>query len=105
MNIPKSKSVPAIIISDFDSEDPFQKLSSAETKNKIQNKRIISPTNSFEDKQQIEFTKPEIPSHPTNKEKRGGEGDKNRALTKTKVGIHFILYLIISLSSSESAQG
>ena len=90
MNIPKSKSVPAIIISDFDSEDPFLNLISAETKNKLENKRIISPTNSFEEKQQIEITKPEIPSNPTNKEKRG-EGDKNRPLTKTKVRSYFFI--------------
>ena len=71
MNIPKSYSVPAIIISDFDSnaEDPFLKLKSAEAKNKIQNKIITSPTNSFEEKPQVEIKKP---------------------LTKTKVGNYFI---------------
>ena len=91
MNIPKSKSVPAIIISDFDSnyEDPFLKLKSADTDKRIQNKIITSPTNSFEEKVQIENKKPKIPSHPNNGEKRGGEGEKNRSLTKTKVGNYF----------------
>ena len=89
MNIPKSHSVPAIIISDFDSEDQFLKLKPAEAKNKIQNKIITTRTNSFEEKQQIEIRKPEIPLHPTNKEKRGGEGDKTRSAgTKAKVGSH-----------------
>ena len=92
MNIPKSKSVPAIIISDFDSEDPFPKLKSAEARNKIENKIITivtGPTNSFEEKPQLEIKKPEI--LPTNKRGGGGEGDKSRALAKTKVGSHFIL--------------
>ena len=89
MNIPKSKSVPAIIISDYDSEDPFPKLNPAEGKNKIPNKGNTCPTNSFEEKQEIEIKKPEVPLLPTNKEKRGGEGDKNRAAgTKAKVGSH-----------------
>ena len=83
MNIPKSKSVPAIIISDFDSEDHFPKLKSAEARNKIENKIITCPTNSFEEKPQLEIKKPEI--LPTNKKGGGGEGDKNRALAKTKV--------------------
>ena len=79
MNIPKSHSVPAIIISDYDSnaEDPFLKLKSAEAKNKIQNKIITSPTNSFEEKPQVEIKKP---------------------LTKTKVGNYFIsLHLMIKV--------
>ena len=79
MNIPKSYSVPAIIISDYDSnaEDPFLKLKSAEAKNKIQNKIITSPTNSFEEKPQVEIKKP---------------------LTKTKVGNYFIsLHLMIKV--------
>ena len=92
MNIPKSHSVPAIIISDFDSEDQFLKLKPAEAKNKIQNKIITTRTNSFEEKQQIETKKTEITVNPANK--------------KSKVGSHFLirLYKVYYISSAESAQ-
>ena len=79
MNIPKSHSVPAIIISDFDYEDQFLKLKPAEAKNKIQNKIITTRTNSFEEKQQIETKKTEITVNPANK--------------KSKVGSHFLIRL------------